>query len=218
MGNGPLITRDSAKRAVRFGSFALPRAKIAPEKLGYPRYLGATLLGGSPSPLLLYRAKPRLDLLKPDRNLIPLRAPHTKPLDDREREGTLARLVKDQRPGRDRALDAVDVSDEPPKLPAAQRRCELVLVRLSGATRAQVLGALALESLVTTVAGIVVGVAVVLASLARAGSDPHGGPLVVPWGQAGIVIGGGFALGLIGTLVPAAFIGRARLTALAGLR
>jgi hypothetical protein len=39
-----------------------------------------------------------------------------------------------------------------------------------------------------------------------------------PWDQASIVVAGAIALGLIGTLVPAAFVGRARLTALAGLR
>jgi putative ABC transport system permease protein len=58
----------------------------------------------------------------------------------------------------------------------------------------------------------------VLISLAEAGSDPNGGPLVVPWGQASLVVASGMALGLIATLVPAALVGRARLTALAGLR
>jgi putative ABC transport system permease protein len=101
---------------------------------------------------------------------------------------------------------------------AAERRGELVLARLAGATRGQVIGALALESLVTTLAGIAVGIAVTLTVLSRAGSDPGGGPLVVPWGQAGLVLAGAVALGLIGTLVPAALVGRARLTALAGLR
>jgi putative ABC transport system permease protein len=101
---------------------------------------------------------------------------------------------------------------------AAERRRELVLARLSGATRRQVVGALTLESLVTSLAGVGVGIAVVLASLANAGSDPGGGPLVVPWDQAGLVVAGGITLGLMGTLVPLAFIGRARLTALAGLR
>jgi putative ABC transport system permease protein len=81
-----------------------------------------------------------------------------------------------------------------------------------------VVGALTLESVLTTLAGIGVGIAVVLTSLAGAGSDPNGGPLVVPWDQATLVLGGGFLLGLIGTLVPAALVGRARLTALAGLR
>jgi putative ABC transport system permease protein len=101
---------------------------------------------------------------------------------------------------------------------AAERRRELVLARLGGATRAQVARALTLESLVTTLTGIGVGAAVVLASLAGAGSDPDGGPLVIPWDQAGLVIAGAGALGLIGTLVPAVLVGRARLTALAGLR
>lgn len=101
---------------------------------------------------------------------------------------------------------------------AAERRRELVLARLCGAARAQVIGSLILESLLTTLAGIAVGIAVALTSLAGAGSDPNGGPLVVPWGQASLVLGGGLLLGLIGTLVPAALVGRARLTALAGLR
>jgi putative ABC transport system permease protein len=101
---------------------------------------------------------------------------------------------------------------------AAERRRELVLARLCGATRGQVAGALTLEALLTTLAGIGVGIVVVLASLARAGSDPGGGPLVVPWEQASLVLGGAFVLGLIGTLVPAALVGRARLTALAGVR
>jgi putative ABC transport system permease protein len=101
---------------------------------------------------------------------------------------------------------------------AAERRRELVLARLSGATRRQVVGALTLESLVTVLAGVGVGIAIVLASLAKAGSDPGGGPLVVPWDQAGLVVAGGITLGLMGTLVPLAFIGRARLTALAGVR
>ena len=57
-----------------------------------------------------------------------------------------------------------------------------------------------------------------IVSLADAGSDPSGGSLAVPLGQAGLVLGGAMALGLLGTLLPAAVIGRAPLTALAGLR
>jgi putative ABC transport system permease protein len=101
---------------------------------------------------------------------------------------------------------------------ATERRRELVLARLSGATRAQVAGALTLESLLTALTGIGIGIAVVFVSLARAGSDPRGGALVIPWGQAGLVLAGAVALGLLGTLLPAALAGRARLTALAGLR
>jgi putative ABC transport system permease protein len=101
---------------------------------------------------------------------------------------------------------------------AAERRRELVLARLSGATRRQVVGALTLESLLIALAGVGVGVGIVFASLASAGSDPTGGPLVVPLGQAALVLGGAGMLGVIGMLVPAAVIGRVRLTALAGLR
>jgi putative ABC transport system permease protein len=69
---------------------------------------------------------------------------------------------------------------------AAERRRDLVLARISGATHRQVIGSLTVETIATTLAGIAVG--------------------------------GAVALGLIGTLVPAALVGRARLTALAGLR
>lgn len=75
-----------------------------------------------------------------------------------------------------------------------------------------------LESTITTLTGVAAGVAVVLVSMAGAGSDPAGGPLVIPWDQAGLVLGGGVALGLIGTLLPAALTARALLTSLAGLR
>lgn len=101
---------------------------------------------------------------------------------------------------------------------ASERRGELVLARLCGATRAQVAGSLTLESLVTTLVGIGVGVVVVLVSLASAGGDPTGGPLVFPAAQAGLVLGGALVLGLAGTLVPAALVGRTRLTAVAGTR
>jgi putative ABC transport system permease protein len=103
-------------------------------------------------------------------------------------------------------------------LAAAERRRELVLARLGGATRRQVIGSLSIEAIVTTLTGIAVGAAVTLASLARVGNDPFGGPLAIPWGQAGLVLAGAAAVGLIGTLIPAALAGRARLTALAGVR
>ena len=101
---------------------------------------------------------------------------------------------------------------------AAERRAELVVARLCGATRGQVIRAVTLESLLTTMSGIAVGIAVTLACLAGAGSDPNGGPLVVPWGRAALVVGGAVVLGLVGTLLPAALVGRARLTSLVGLR
>jgi putative ABC transport system permease protein len=99
-------------------------------------------------------------------------------------------------------------------LAAAERRRELVLARLGGATRRQVIGSLTIEAIVTTLTGIAVGAAVALASLARAGDDPSGGSLAIPWGQAGLVLAGAAAIGLIGTLIPAALAGRGRLTAL----
>jgi putative ABC transport system permease protein len=101
---------------------------------------------------------------------------------------------------------------------ASERRKELVLARLSGATRAQVVGALALEALVTTLVGITVGSLVALLSLAGAGSDPAGGSLAIPLGQAALVLGGAAALGAVGTLIPTALLGRARLTGFAGAR
>ena len=101
---------------------------------------------------------------------------------------------------------------------ASERRRELVLARLSGATRAQVIGALTLETLFATVAGIAVGALVALTSLVGAGSDPAGGPLAVPLGQVALVLGAAVALGFVGTLVPAGLVGRARLTAFAGAR
>jgi putative ABC transport system permease protein len=101
---------------------------------------------------------------------------------------------------------------------ASERRGELVLARLSGATRVQAVGALALESLFTTLAGIAVGSLVALISLAGAGSDPTGGSLAIPLGQAALVLGAAAALGAVATLVPAALLGRAQLTAFAGAR
>ena len=100
---------------------------------------------------------------------------------------------------------------------AAERRPELARARLAGATRRQVAGALALESLVTTLVGLAAGAAVALISLVRAGEDPAGGPLAIPLGQTALVLAVGAALGLLGTLVPAALAGRARLTALGGV-
>jgi hypothetical protein len=58
------------------------------------------------------------------------------------------------------------------------------------------------ETVVTTLAGIAVGVAVTLAPLARVGDDPSGGRLVIPSAQAALVLAGAVALGLVGTLTP----------------
>jgi putative ABC transport system permease protein len=81
-----------------------------------------------------------------------------------------------------------------------------------------VAGALTLEALVTALVGIAVGVAVALGSLQHASDDPEGGPLAVAWPSFGLVLAGALALGLVGMLVPAALVGRAPITAHAGLR
>ncbi|RKQ92734.1 putative ABC transport system permease protein [Solirubrobacter pauli] len=101
---------------------------------------------------------------------------------------------------------------------AAERRSELLLARLAGATRVQVTRAQVIEALATTLVGIAGGVAVVAASLAGIGNDAQAGSLVVPFGQTAFVLALGAALGLLGTLLPGALIGRAGLTATAGLR
>jgi putative ABC transport system permease protein len=103
-------------------------------------------------------------------------------------------------------------------LAAAERRRELVLARLAGATRRQVIAAMTIEAIVTTLTAIAVGAGVALASLARVTDDTSGGPLAIPWGQTGLVLAGAAAVALIGTLIPAALAGRARLTAFASLR
>jgi hypothetical protein len=59
---------------------------------------------------------------------------------------------------------------------------------------------------------------VALSSLAGAASDPAGGPLAVGLGQVAVVLAGAAALGLVGTLLPAGLVGRARLTAFAAAR
>jgi putative ABC transport system permease protein len=101
---------------------------------------------------------------------------------------------------------------------AAERRGELLLARLTGATRTQVAAALTLEALVAVLVGIAVGVAVALGSLVHAPDDPDGGPLAIAWHSFGLVLAGGLVLGLVGMLVPAALVGRVRITEHAGLR
>jgi len=101
---------------------------------------------------------------------------------------------------------------------AAQRRPELVLARLDGATRHQITRAQIIKALATTAVGVAGGVAIVTASLAGIGNDSQAGSLVIPLGQTASVLALGTALGLLGTLLPAALVGRARLTANAGLR
>jgi putative ABC transport system permease protein len=103
-------------------------------------------------------------------------------------------------------------------LAAAERRRELALARLAGATRRQVLRALTLEALTVALVGVAGGVAVVAVSMAGVGADPSAGGLVVPPGEVGAILAGAAALGLAGMLVPAAIAARAPLAAGAGMR
>jgi putative ABC transport system permease protein len=100
---------------------------------------------------------------------------------------------------------------------AAERRGELLLARLNGATKSQIAGALTLEAAAMSLVAIVIGMTVALAALVHADDDPTGGPLAVPWSQLGLVLAGGAALGLVGMLIPAALVGRIRLPAVARL-
>jgi putative ABC transport system permease protein len=93
---------------------------------------------------------------------------------------------------------------------AAERRRELGLARLAGATGGQLARALTAEALFATGAGLIAGALVVLASFADAGHDPTGGSLAVPIGQAALVLGGAALLGVTGQLVPAALSRRPR--------
>jgi putative ABC transport system permease protein len=94
----------------------------------------------------------------------------------------------------------------------AERRGELLLARLSGATGSQIAGALTLEAAATSLVAIVVGTVVAFASLINAADDPTGGSLAIPWHDLGLVLGGGVALGLLGMLVPAALVARTPVT------
>ncbi|MBX5443108.1 MAG: FtsX-like permease family protein, partial [Solirubrobacteraceae bacterium] len=100
---------------------------------------------------------------------------------------------------------------------AAERRRELALARLAGATRRQVLRALAIEALAVALVGVAGGVAVVAAAMAGVGADASAGGLVVPLGEVGPILAGAAALGLAGMLVPAAIAARAPLAAGAGM-
>jgi hypothetical protein len=73
-----------------------------------------------------------------------------------------------------------------------------------------VVGALGIEPGLITLAGIDAGVAIVIGSLAGASAEPNGGALVVPLGQAGLVLAVGVGLGLLGTLVRTALLGDGR--------
>jgi putative ABC transport system permease protein len=101
---------------------------------------------------------------------------------------------------------------------AADRRRELLLARLGGATRRQVRRALVLEAGVATGVGVGVGLLVAFISTSAVANDPTGGPLALPLGQFALVALGGAALGLAALLGPAALLNRTNPTTLSGAR
>jgi putative ABC transport system permease protein len=98
---------------------------------------------------------------------------------------------------------------------AAERRGELGLARLAGASGGQLRRAVVAEALLATGAGLAVGVLVTAICFAGLGHDPTAGPLMVPAGQAALVLGGATLLGVCGQLFPALLARRARPAALA---
>jgi putative ABC transport system permease protein len=98
---------------------------------------------------------------------------------------------------------------------AAERRGELGLARLAGASGGQLRRTLVAEALLATVAGLAVGALVTAVCFTGVGHDPTAGPLTVPMGQAALVLGGAALLGVCGQLIPALLTRRPRPAALA---
>jgi putative ABC transport system permease protein len=101
------------------------------------------------------------------------------------------------------------------------RRTELAVLRLSGATRGQVLRMLAAEATLTTaaamlLAGLVIAVTAVGVRAGLAETTPEV-PLDLPWAVAGGVAGACLLIALTATLIPAALALRERPATAAGL-
>ena len=94
---------------------------------------------------------------------------------------------------------------------ALQRRRELALLRLAGATRGQIAAMTRWEAAVIVVTGVGLGVAISLATLlpfSRA-LDTH--PYVPP-GQAALIIAATAALAVVGLQLPTRIVSRSRTT------
>jgi putative ABC transport system permease protein len=98
---------------------------------------------------------------------------------------------------------------------AAERRGELGLARLAGASDGQLTRTVIAEALLATAAGLIAGGLVTAACFAGVGHDPTAGSLVVPGRQAALVLGGATLLGVCGQLIPALLARRPRPAALA---
>ncbi|MGX1756547.1 ABC transporter permease [Streptomyces lydicus] len=99
---------------------------------------------------------------------------------------------------------------------------DLAALRLTGATRAQVLRLVAVEAMVVVVVGAVIGAAVSVVNLlgvwgALGLLDVWTG-VVVPWQTVGAVIGASALLAVVAATLPASFVLRTRPVELAGMR
>ncbi|MER6995412.1 FtsX-like permease family protein [Streptomyces sp. NPDC000410] len=104
----------------------------------------------------------------------------------------------------------------------ADRVRDLVVLRLTGATRPQVLQLVAAEALVVVAVGTVLGAAVaglnLLGVWGALGALSVRSPLVVPWGTVGAVVGASAVLAVVAAVVPAMMALRTKPVELAGMR
>jgi hypothetical protein len=93
------------------------------------------------------------------------------------------------------------------ELAGVGRRSELALLRLTGATRRQIVWIVAAESLALTIAAVAASAAIsglVLGGLWVAFAQAAGfTPVVLPWSAIGMIAGGGALIGVVGSTLPA---------------
>ncbi|MBV9681741.1 MAG: FtsX-like permease family protein [Solirubrobacterales bacterium] len=85
----------------------------------------------------------------------------------------------------------------------ADRRPELTLIRLIGATRRQAARMIAAEAAVTTLIGVGAGALAARLAVARIADGRPGWHIVVPPTLFGPIVAGAAALALLGSLLPA---------------
>ncbi|MFJ4901270.1 FtsX-like permease family protein [Streptomyces sp. NPDC088727] len=104
----------------------------------------------------------------------------------------------------------------------ADRVRELAVLRLAGATKAQVLRLVGVEALAVVAVGAVLGVLVAALNLlgvrTALGLLGVGSGVVVPWGAIGLVVGVSAALAVVFAVLPASLALRTRPVELAGTR
>jgi putative ABC transport system permease protein len=93
---------------------------------------------------------------------------------------------------------------------ASDRRRELVLLRLVGATKSQVLKVVAVETLTCVAAGAIIGVLAIAVSVGGSWAALRrlvgATPAVVPWTAIGGLFGACAAVALIAAVVPVAVV------------